>query len=1162
MKYILFLLSFFLVASETNGQVSKTLSVTSGNLKSLLSPQELNTITSLTLNGTIDARDFKTISYDMPVIEFVDLGGTIVTAYSGDGGTSDRQIDYLAKTLPDYAFSRGLSGNPTLRTVILPSQITSIGYGAFGRCPAIESVTMPSTVTYLAKGAFLDCTGLKSIELSQALVEIGEAAFMGCSSLTSMTIPEYVGVIQRVAFHGCINVTSINIPASVYYLGDNVFPNRLDVDEDNPFYSSSEGVLFNKSKTHLLHFPVNRAGKYNTPLSVTFIERNAFAECSGLTAVNISLNVDTIGYYAFGNCTGLDTIIFPASMKYIEVDAFINCTGLTTVFSQSSVPPVLGSDSGMKVFENVDLSACVLYVPFGSSGLYSAADHWKDFSNIIEMPELKVSAYKLSVPAAGETINIGVTTNLSWKIVSDKTWLRLSPSSGSGSGTITFIAEVNSTHVTRYSTATISAPGVLPLSILVVQAESTSPLNVSAGNLSSILSEEEKKQIKKLVLVGSIDARDFKTMRDEMPMLEEIDLSNVNIVEYSGTEGTMNYSYIYEADYIPGYAFCNPVSLTGKLTLKSIKIPSSVIVIDSRSFFRCYLLESVNIPSAVLAFGAQAFMECVNLISIEIPSQVEFIGDFAFVNCSAIFSVSPDNLYFSGIDGILYNKQKTFLLQCPISKTGTFYVPAHVTSIGDLSFLNSGFSTIVLSPSSVTSIGHQAFLHSPYLTSISFPPSLVSIGSFAFYGCSNLRFINSYTETPVDISGSLQVFGNVNKTTVNLRVPFGSGDLYRAADQWKEFLNIIENPGFDVSPLSLTIPASGGTFTVDVSSNINWTATSDKSWLNVSPASGTGYNQTLTLTAGSNLLTGTRVAAVTVLDAARNISKLINVTQESPVPVKMAALANYPLLDNGNDISGNYGPMTLTNTPFQNGGIYCNGVYLYSGLPDPCNAQTPLINLNINSLFIEVDFIVAEKLSQPVIICGKSQRWLGLLLNSNGTVALTYNNGNYVNSILTYSLNKWHSARLCYDGSAARLYLDGLLACSVTVSLNYAASDTRIGITNFSSGKTFKGHLRNLKISKEVEDPLNDIKEIEGAAINVYPNPATDHFVIDFSNFQDYEGGMIKIISQHGRVMYSSMIDKQHYQINTAELFGKGVFILQIYDRNKIVRTLKKIVLE
>ena len=64
----------------------------------------------------------------------------------------------------------------------------------------------------------------------------------------------------------------------------------------------------------------------------------------------------------------------------------------------------------------------------------------------------------------------------------------------------------------------------------------------SGGSLSSSLSVDEKSKITKLTITGKTDARDFKCMRDELGLLNDIDLSNVEIVAYSGTEGTLGSS--------------------------------------------------------------------------------------------------------------------------------------------------------------------------------------------------------------------------------------------------------------------------------------------------------------------------------------------------------------------------------------------------------------------------------------------------------------------------------------------------------------------------------------------------------------------------------------------------------------------------------------------
>jgi hypothetical protein len=173
-------------------------------------------------------------------------------------------------------------------------------------------------------------------------------------------------------------------------------------------------------------------------------------------------------------------------------------------------------------------------------------------------------------------------------------------------------------------------------------------------------------------------------------------------------------------------------------------------------------------------------------------------------------------------------------------------------------------------------------------------------------------------------------------------------------------------------------------------------------------------------------------------------------------------LANFPLSSNGNDVTGINDPMTITNAPFQEEGIYCNGIYT------ECIAITPPIHeFDFNSFTISADFMVNENRQQPVIVGGSGCRWLGFYLNADGTVSLLYNNNYYLQSTKTYTLNKWHNAQISYDGTTAKMYIDSMLACSVNIQLDYAAcgsSDTQIGIINSSNGQVFKGYIKNLKV--------------------------------------------------------------------------------------------------
>lgn len=95
---------------------------------------------------------------------------------------------------------------------------------------------------------------------------------------------------------------------------------------------------------------------------------------------------------------------------------------------------------------------------------------------------------------------------------------------------------------------------------LIVQAQvlSKSVNTTSPGTLSTILTIDELKTITNLTIKGKIDARDFVTMRDKMPALEVLDLSNDTIIAYTGISGTFTSSgnITYPSNELAQYAFC------------------------------------------------------------------------------------------------------------------------------------------------------------------------------------------------------------------------------------------------------------------------------------------------------------------------------------------------------------------------------------------------------------------------------------------------------------------------------------------------------------------------------------------------------------------------------------------------------------------------------
>ncbi|MDP2061018.1 MAG: leucine-rich repeat protein, partial [Flavobacteriaceae bacterium] len=423
----------------------------------------------------------------------------------------------------------------------------------------------------------------------------------------------------------------------------------------------------------------------------------------------------------------------------------------------------------------------------GTVGIFQVAAQststWGAISNAIQyigkVEAIKVGNTLLSYGNSGGDKTIQIVSDLNWTITSDQSWLALNKTSGTGTDIINLTATAFSTNSVRVATVTIHAEGFDDQMITVTQS---GILEITAGNLKTAIAGGLT-ALTNLTLTGTIDARDFKTMRDDMP-LAELDLSGATIVAYNGSDGTSIWgNNNYAADAVPEFAFCNS-NWQGKTSLTSVNLPSGLKSISRFAFHSCYGLTSISIPSMVSHIGDGAFGWCNNLTALNIPSSVTTIGSGAFSGCSGITAISipasvisigtnafsyfrapinvdASNPNYSSLDGVLFNKAQTSLIQCPVSKTGTYTIPG-----------------------SAVLIEQYAFQDCNQLTSFSIPASVTSIGSYAFSYCNNVTSIIVSKSVPLDLSSSDGVFYGVNTTTCTLNVPYGTASRYSAANQW------------------------------------------------------------------------------------------------------------------------------------------------------------------------------------------------------------------------------------------------------------------------------------------------------------------------------------------------------------------------------------------
>ena len=346
-------------------EITTILNISAGGLSGALGEQDKASVTEIKLTGTIDARDFKSMRDEMPNLATVDLIDVTIAEYTGLGGTyGTSSNNYPANSIPRNAFYKQ-GGNLTLSEISFPESLTQISRSAFYECRSLSSVEIPSSVTDIGQGSFYNCSSLSTliIDFPSSLVSIGNYAFGHCWQLfQSIEIAEGVVSIGEVAFSGS-------------YL-------QVNVNHNNPNYSSLNGILFDKNKTRIIYVPPTLMGEIEIPSTVTTIETGAFFHCVEITDVLIPSSVKKIGDYAFEYCSGLTSLNILANVDSIGKEAFSGCESLSAVFVYNFVPINLtASDS---VFKKVNLENCVLWVPTGSKSAYENANQWKDFKQIEE----------------------------------------------------------------------------------------------------------------------------------------------------------------------------------------------------------------------------------------------------------------------------------------------------------------------------------------------------------------------------------------------------------------------------------------------------------------------------------------------------------------------------------------------------------------------------------------------------------------------------------------------------------------------------------------------------------------------------------------------------------------------------------------------------------
>lgn len=316
-----------------------------GTLPDKISSSEKYRITNLKIIGEINGTDWVLIR---------DMAGRSVTDEETPGKLSTLDLAeakiveggerYQCLTNNDEIPSRAFLNCKGLDSLILPSNLKSIGYEAFKECCNLTKLELPSSVTFISDWAFQDCSALNTLVLPVGIKSVENGTFYGCSSLTSMVIPSGVTYIGQEAFEKCSSLQKVELP-----------------------------------------------------IGLLSIQQYAFQNCSNLQSLTIPSSVCAMGLKCLGGCVGLESIYLCWEDKYaiVSYDNSSNFSNMPYKKCVVYVPSELYDD-----YRNARWDIWFSMRPYDITGIGKVTTS----TDVKEVSRYSVNGQRLATPTKGLNI--------------------------------------------------------------------------------------------------------------------------------------------------------------------------------------------------------------------------------------------------------------------------------------------------------------------------------------------------------------------------------------------------------------------------------------------------------------------------------------------------------------------------------------------------------------------------------------------------------------------------------------------------------------------------------------------------------------------------------------------------------------------------------------
>ncbi len=668
---------------------------TFANCESLISVKIGNSLAKLANNSFSNCNLLQSISVDESNMSYKSIAGNLYTKDS--------------KTLILYAIGK------TNTSFVIPSEVTTIGEGAFSGCTTLKSVTISENVTSIGNHAFANCVSITEIKFNAK-----EVADLG----------SYNGVFANVGQ----NADGIKL-----IIGKNVtkIPSNI--------FCPSTSSWLKPIKITSVEFENESVCK--------IIGEYAFSRCAELTSITIPKSVITISKYAFSACTKLSNVTFE------KLDGWQLTRESTTIY----ITDLTNSQTNASLLKSQYSSYCwslhthsygewvtVTKPTCSKEGLKkqtcSCGAYVTEEIETIAHTETTIAGKEATctetgltdgkkctvcqtvtvkqevIPAKGHTettiagkeatcIKTGLTDGKKCTVCQAVTVKQeVIPAKGH-TETVIKGKEATCTEagITDGKTCTVCQTVTVKQEVIPAKGhtETTIP-GKEATCTETGLTDGKQCTVCQAVIVKqtTIPQKDHSIVDNVCENCKQV------ILKFTLSEcGTY---YI-----VSGTNDKTIVNITVSNTYQSLPVTS----IGNNAFINCTSLKSITIGDSVTSMGEDAFYGCDSLKEVHI-SDIASWCNIAFVDYYSNPLSHAKNLYIN-------NELITNLI-----------IPNTVNEIKDYAFLGGSFTSVSI-PNSVTSIGYEAFRYCTSLTSINIPNSVTSIGDYAFFNCTKLKY-NEY----------------------------------------------------------------------------------------------------------------------------------------------------------------------------------------------------------------------------------------------------------------------------------------------------------------------------------------------------------------------------------------------------------------------------------